>query len=262
MTLDHCNINSLASKNERNCIGVRISCFFSAKTRNQTNKDGIQKLSEATAAPLKQMMSLNLASSVSLTLHICCTPAAGPQSSDMNTNKRPTQWQQHWWLNSLGKCLPAMRGNLRWGRAWKRPAAAHKCCSTVVSQQIKYIWLSACQLLLPCGLDLSVCFQHAWINLSGKVDEWSHERLSSSFSSSRRVEHWRHYGFCGCKAKSHVVSTWFQLLSIRAFTHERHMSRNWSPSKFNKRVVFFCVCVPGTSFPSFSFAKQQFPTIF
>lgn len=107
-----------------------------------------------------------------------------------------------------------MRGNWRWRRAWKRPAAAHSAqvllyCKSIVSQQLKYIWLSACRLLLPCGLDFSVCFQHAWINLSGKVDEWIHERLSSRFFSSRRVEHLPPLRLWGCKAKSHVVSTWF-----------------------------------------------------
>lgn len=62
---------------------------------------------------------------VSALLHICCATAAAPQSPGLNANKRLTRWQQQWWLNSLGKCLPLMHGNLGWRSTWRCPAAVH-----------------------------------------------------------------------------------------------------------------------------------------
>lgn len=62
---------------------------------------------------------------MSASLHICCPTADAPQSPGLNANKRLTLWQQQWWLNSLGKWLRLMHGNLSWRSTWRCPAAVH-----------------------------------------------------------------------------------------------------------------------------------------
>lgn len=76
---------------------------------------------------------------------------------NMNANKRPTQWQQEWWLNSLGKCLPVMHGNLRWRKHMKMPCS----CTLFLSATFLYIhyfsrdqtYLTAFTLLPASSLD-------------------------------------------------------------------------------------------------------------
>ncbi len=196
-------------------------------------------------APPRQLISLNAAWSVSFTLHICSTSQQGCSHQAWMQTKRPTQWQQEQWLNSLGKCLPLMHGNLRWISTWKRPAAALHSqevlyCMCIILQRIKR--LSACWLLLASVWNFFIyllCFLCTWLVLLVKVSAWSHkgefsgkEPISGFLHTAdleRRVVQRHHRGY---KAKSQVI---FQLIfelqlpSIQAIPCEPELSRNWSP---------------------------------
>lgn len=54
-------------------------------------------------------------------------------------------------------------------------------CRSIISQQIKHIWLAACQILPAFHLDIFMCFQSNPIILPVKVSQWSHKGLSCSF---------------------------------------------------------------------------------
>ena len=103
------------------------------------------------------------------------------------------------------------------------------CNKSVISQQIKHIWLSACRLLLAAHLHLFMCCRCIRIILPMKVTEWSYKGPVSSFLYTDSYLH---------------LTVRLQLSHINLIPHKLHLYGNWSPSKFNIIVPVFSFLQP------------------
>lgn len=174
----------------------------------------------------------------------------------MNANKGPTRWQQERLLNSLGKCLPLTRGNLRRRSACENALQLRVPKKSFTVSALLYNRSNACDELrvgssqLLFGLYLFICCvfctpgsfcRRRWVNETmresffffwkgTKLQFSSHSRLEMRAVKRHRV---------GFKAKSQVIFHLIfelQLPPVEAIPCDRELNRNWSP------LYYFTVC--------------------